>query len=244
MKLAYREWNGGPRLAVLVHGLTSNAGGWARVAPALVERGYRVLAPELRGHGESPRPREGYTPLDMARDLAETVPAEPDLLLGHSLGGVVALVAAAEGLLRPRRLVLEDPAIKSRPPEEMREFIAERQAQPRDAETLLAQNPRWSRVDAEEKALAYRQLDWEAMYRIAEAAPWDEWHRLGSLSCPTLFLLADPSVLVPPERARAVAERLGGRSVRAIEGAGHDIHRERWEEFLAELWAWLEAPAE
>ena len=55
MKLHVTEWGEGPRTAVLIHGITSEGATWGRVAPRLAERGYRMLAPSLRGHGPSPR---------------------------------------------------------------------------------------------------------------------------------------------------------------------------------------------
>jgi pimeloyl-ACP methyl ester carboxylesterase len=85
---------------VLVHGLGGAAGNWLRVAPALA-RVHRVIVPDLPGHG-------GSAPLSSARDLdpfAESVlavleaeQALPAVWVGHSLGGIVGLRAAA---LRP-----------------------------------------------------------------------------------------------------------------------------------------------
>ncbi|WP_242087223.1 alpha/beta fold hydrolase [Microbacterium lacticum] len=48
----------GPRVAVLLHGLTGSSESWSRVAPLLAERGYRVLSLDLPGHGLSPRDAE------------------------------------------------------------------------------------------------------------------------------------------------------------------------------------------
>lgn len=55
MQLHTREWGTGDRTALLVHGIMSDSRTWRRVGPALAERGYRVLAVDLRGHGRSPR---------------------------------------------------------------------------------------------------------------------------------------------------------------------------------------------
>ena len=94
------------RVALLVHGITSDSGSWWQVGPELAGRGYHVYAPHLRGHGHSPR--GPYSVEAWADDLVESVPAEPDLAIGHSLGGLV--LAAAVDRLRPRRVVYEDPA--------------------------------------------------------------------------------------------------------------------------------------
>jgi len=108
-KLTTRSWGpegrGGVHrpLAVLVHGVTSSSRTWWRAGPALAERGYRVLAVDLRGHGSSPRPTAGQSVADLATDVAETVEAAAgppvDLLVGHSLGALVALELVAAQLL-------------------------------------------------------------------------------------------------------------------------------------------------
>src|SRR4051794_30231219 len=115
MKLHVRTWGDSAtadKTAVLLHGITSNAGSWARVASALVERGFACFAPDLRGHGQSAHPETGYALPELVADLGESLPSTPDLLVGHSLGGVLALMATADGVLRPKRLVLEDPAVQ------------------------------------------------------------------------------------------------------------------------------------
>ena len=97
----------GARTALLVHGLFSDSTCWHRLVPALVERGYRVLTPDLRGHGASPRGR--YSPTDWALDLIDTFAGERiDLAIGHSLGGLS--LAIAEHGLDIGRVVHLDPA--------------------------------------------------------------------------------------------------------------------------------------
>src|SRR5215831_11292952 len=91
MKLNVREWGTGDRFAVLIHGITSDSTGWRRLGPDLAGRGYHVLAPDLRGHGLSPR--GDYSPEAWADDVVESLPARPELALGHSLGGIVLALA-------------------------------------------------------------------------------------------------------------------------------------------------------
>lgn len=106
MRLTQRQWGSGPRTAVLVHGFSDDGGTWWRVGPALAACGFTVLAPDLRGHGRSPRSRS-YELEDFAADLVDTLPVQTDLLLGHSLGAL-ALGLAAPRLLA-RRTVFVDP---------------------------------------------------------------------------------------------------------------------------------------
>src|SRR5262249_16882149 len=110
MRLHTRTW-GDPaatRNAVLIHGVTSNAASWVRVGPELAAWGFYVVAPDLRGHGDSPKVDRQYALDLMAADLADSVPAAPTLLVGHSFGGVMAILATLRGILKPSAIVLED----------------------------------------------------------------------------------------------------------------------------------------
>jgi pimeloyl-ACP methyl ester carboxylesterase len=83
---------------VLLHGLASNARIWDGVAPRLVGAGLRVVAVDLRGHGDSDQPGDGYGFETVGRDLEAALAAlglAPPLLAGHSWGASVALQYAA-----------------------------------------------------------------------------------------------------------------------------------------------------
>ena len=77
------------------------------MGPALVGRGFQVLAVDLRGHGASPRTVAGLSVAGLAADVAATVGDEPvDLLVGHSLGALVALELVGRRPGFARRLVV------------------------------------------------------------------------------------------------------------------------------------------
>jgi pimeloyl-ACP methyl ester carboxylesterase len=83
---------------VLLHGFTSNLAMWM-FSKIIVELAgeYRVTCLDLRGHGLSSAPSEGYTSAHMAGDLKQLhahLELQPALILGHSFGGVVAMHAA------------------------------------------------------------------------------------------------------------------------------------------------------
>jgi pimeloyl-ACP methyl ester carboxylesterase len=112
MKLNVHEWGTGDRTALLIHGLFADHQNWYRVGPALAERGYRVIAPDLRGHGASPR--GAYSPELWAADLVESLPKNADLAIGHSLAGMALALAAKE--LAVRRAIYVDPTWKNGEP--------------------------------------------------------------------------------------------------------------------------------
>ena len=97
MRLAVTEEGEGPRTAILIHGIMSDSRAWHRVTGELTRRGFRVIAVDLAGHGRSPRARR-YSPRAWADDVVETVhpllSRPPDLVMGHSLGALVASLVA------------------------------------------------------------------------------------------------------------------------------------------------------
>src|SRR4051812_31107144 len=95
-------------LVVLLHGIASTSDTWAPVAPALAER-HTVIAPDLLGHGLSAKPRGDYSLGAYAsgvRDLAAALGHDRATVVGHSLGGGVAMQLAYQFPERCDRLVL------------------------------------------------------------------------------------------------------------------------------------------
>jgi pimeloyl-ACP methyl ester carboxylesterase len=94
-----RDWGGGGQALLLLHGLASNARIWDGVAPRLAGAGLRVVALDLRGHGDSDQPDNGYDFASLGRDLAAALAGlglERPVLVGHSWGANVALQFAAD----------------------------------------------------------------------------------------------------------------------------------------------------
>lgn len=88
VKLSYLEAGSGPRTLVLVHGWSQSAEQFRFQIEALASD-YRVIAFDLRGHGESDKPRHGYRIQRLARDLHEALAAlnlKDATILGHSMG--------------------------------------------------------------------------------------------------------------------------------------------------------------
>jgi pimeloyl-ACP methyl ester carboxylesterase len=108
-ELAYRECEGSGPLLVLVHGVGSNSSTWDPVLPPLVAAGASVLTLDLPGHGSSSKERGDYSLGSLAssvRDLLEHLGHERCVLVGHSLGGGVALQFAYQFPQRLEGLVL------------------------------------------------------------------------------------------------------------------------------------------
>ncbi len=222
------------KLAILVHGITSDGGTWRTVAPALVERGYRVMAVDLRGHGASERGE--YSPAAWASDLLETLPTGADLAIGHSLGGI-ALWLAVDGL-EPERAVYVDPAWwlpQAGHEERLQQFVAQKSW---SLQQVATANPRWSAQDVQAKHSALQLWDPATVAGVRSPDGEDlDFTPTVPPGRPSLVMLADPSELVPPDRAERLREL--GFTVETILGAGHSIHRDDLTAFLGGLDRWL-----
>ena len=108
--IAFVETAAAGQPLVLLHGVTRCRDDWQGVLPAL-SRGWRVIAVDHRGHGDSGR-ADGYLVTDYVADvvrLLERSIAEPVVIVGHSLGAMVAAGVAAAVPDLVRGIVLEDP---------------------------------------------------------------------------------------------------------------------------------------
>jgi len=160
LRLHYLDWGNAERpTLLLLHGGRDHARSWDDVARVL-HRDWHVVAPDLRGHGDSAWAVGGsYTLADHVLDLAQLLSAlgrDPVVLVGHSLGGAVVLQYAGLHPERVRRLVAIEglgpsPALLAKlrqtPPEERLngwieavQRLAERQ--PRRYESLAAAEAR------------------------------------------------------------------------------------------------------
>lgn len=105
--VAYRQAGSGPVL-VMIHGIAGSSGTWVPVMPLLAEH-YTVIAPDLLGHGESAKPRGDYSLGAYAsgvRDILGVLGHERATIVGHSLGGGVAMQFAYQFPQMAERLVL------------------------------------------------------------------------------------------------------------------------------------------
>ncbi len=110
--MAFQEWGAGERPFVLLHGFTGSRDDWREVAPLLARR-RRVVAPDLRGHGGSSNPgrADAYSLDILADDVLGFLDAAGITrcdLLGHSMGGSVAMRATLAAPERVASLVLMD----------------------------------------------------------------------------------------------------------------------------------------
>jgi pimeloyl-ACP methyl ester carboxylesterase len=224
--------------ALLLHGLTSSHRVWWQVAEGLAAAGWSVTAVDLRGHGQSPR-ADSYLFDDLADDVLALGGAPWDLLVGHSLGGAIAVNALERNPGFARRTVLLDPAIRN-DPARLPAFVAATMAliaHP-DAAAMRAGHPNWPDRTIEAWLESLREVDPDAVRAILETnRPWDVTATALRVTSPVHVLAADPELspsftIAEGEQFRAANPNW---SYEVVPGAGHSIHRDAPDLVIARL---------
>ena len=142
VNLHYLDWRGSGPAVVCLHGVTGQAHTWDALAEALSPE-FRVIALDLRGHGDSEKPPGGYATADFAADLegiAQQLGLSTFALIGHSLGARIAALYGGLYCQRLTHLVLEDPAfpLRSGPTSSANSVLERENARPPTFPTLEA----------------------------------------------------------------------------------------------------------
>ncbi len=136
--------NGPP--VILLHGLSASRCDWIWLSSDLEDAGFRVYSPDLLGHGESAKPEDPalYTTsvlYAVIADWLECLPeTDPFFIVGHSLGGHLAMLLALRRPHLVRRMVLLDPFYSKR---QLSAWIRLVFRQPRLAEEAVRYSPAW-----------------------------------------------------------------------------------------------------
>ena len=139
---------------LLVHGMSSSRSTWWRVGPLLESRGWKVTTVDLAGHGGRPLGAVRSV-VDLAQDVATRCPEDRTVVVGHSLGAIVALELVSLHPAYARGILLEDPPALHRDrasddiAEEIGREVIRARADPHEAiGAILAGHPGWTRRDA------------------------------------------------------------------------------------------------
>src|SRR5829696_1906196 len=249
VEIAVTEFsNPGRPPVVLLHGIGSCGQTWWPVIDPLAAR-FHLYQLDLRGHGASGKPLTGYLMEHYAADLDAALEAlglqgNETRIMGHSLGGLVALYWASEHPARAAALVVEDPSLRV-PPDVIEAFDGWQQLAaltPAQAAAWYRQeHPDWSDADCLRRAETitstapgvFAELRAEAQEALANGTT-DRMHILSEVQTPTLLLYGSVelgSMVAPADAERFVEIMPRGRAIQ-IPGAGHSLHRDTSDAFL------------
>ncbi len=242
----------------IVHGLGEHSGRHRRLAEFLAGRGYEVLLHDLRGHGKTQGGLRGHIDrfYDYTDDLRALIDIRnfrgPNFVIGHSLGGLIAVSHAQSYYCTLTGLVLCSPLLKPKlvlPP--WRDWLARHLAGALPYTALsLGLRPESLSHDPE-VVRAYRRdrlcsgsvtLQWYVEY-LREMDEVNQ--RAPEITLPILILQAGEDQIVDPEGVRAFFERLRpeDRKLVVYEHAYHEVFNEPacQDEAYAEVAGWLDA---
>jgi pimeloyl-ACP methyl ester carboxylesterase len=244
------EWPGDPPATLLLHGIGNYGRYWDFFADAVAGR-LRLVATDARGHGESGRPANAYTPQDFVADavaVLDTLQLDRVVVVGHSMGGTHAIRLAAANPERVERLVIVDagPEPMAEGSARARRLSLERPDRFANADDALAYLRRTSPgygadVYANRMRWLFREddggLTWRSSHDaltsiISGARHGDLWDAVRAIRCPVLVVRGTRSNVLSADVAQRMISTLAVGQLFELD-AGHNVALDRPKE-LAE----------
>ncbi len=274
LRLHYVDWGNpdAPPL-LLLHGGRDHCRNWDWIAQALCDR-YHIIAPDLRGHGDSAHSSDGYYTMEgFVYDLAQIIHQlglAPLNIVAHSLGGNIAVRYAGLYPENVRKLVSieglgDAPAVvaeRRKTPvfERMRNWIDQqrtmssrmprRYASIEEAlQRMMQENPHLTSerarhltvhgvIQNEDGSYSWKFDNYLRVFPPVDISQRDKEQLWQRISCPTLLVYGKQSwASNPAEDGRAAHFR--NARVSLYDNAGHWVHHDRHDDFLAEVEAFL-----
>ena len=230
----YYEVSGSGDPVVLIHAFSVDRRMWAPQIAAL-ERRFRVIRYDLRGHGNSAAPSEPYAPHDDLRSVLDALGVSRATLIGLSAGSTLAIDFAIAYPDRVRKLVLASPGLNGHVPSPpltwtQPVFQAAGRGDTEDAAKLWAATPIMAVHGDQAAAATVRALVMSNLrlwtFRTNPARPLtpSAIARLAEVRSPTLVVLGDKDLPHIKEIADLLARGVAGARLVTIPGAGHIVN--------------------
>jgi pimeloyl-ACP methyl ester carboxylesterase len=259
MKLFFREYGKGKPIIIL-HGLFGMSDNWMTMAKRFSDYSHRVIVPDLRNHGQSPH-AEAWDYETMAKDvlaLMESEKIEAPVIIGHSMGGKVAMQMAAHHQKKISALVIVDMAPKAYPVlhtsilsvlnelNKSAPFTRNKAEQLlfrriHDAATVkfLLKNLYWKTDDKGGIALAFRfnlKVITSKIKNMAAAITFPH-----NIKTPVLFVRGEKSDYLAEKDFIIIKKHFSKAKLVTVKHAGHWVHAENPEGFLREVLEFLDS---
>jgi pimeloyl-ACP methyl ester carboxylesterase len=237
-----------------LHGIAASLHDWDELIPALAENGYRAFALDLLGHGESDKPASRRYEMDwLLEHFAEWMDSlgldQLPVLVGHSMGGYLALLYARRFPRRVRGLILTNPYYH---PRQLSRFLRRSGWHRGIGSVVVEWTPRWLYqllVDAaslvqgktrfvahslprkvrRQSATDYKRTApgvYHAPHTIEDLSPY-----LATVDVPTLVVWGDRDLTLAPSSYQRLIDALPRAEGRRVGTAGHVVHQANAPEF-------------
>jgi len=250
VKLAYTDEGKGTPV-VFIHGFPLCRGTWQKQIDAL-KSSYRVIAPDLRGLGESQGKGGTATMSQFAEDiysLLEQLKTGPVVQVGHSMGGYVALAFARQfpKMLKGLVLVGTKSGADSAEAAAGRKATADKVKAEGSKVVVDAMAPKMLAPSNQDQSMAAQVRAFmtpskpegviAALLGMAERP--DSTPMLGSIAVPTLAVTGADDIIIPPAESEKLSKAIPNAKLETIAKAGHLVAYEQPAEFNRVLTAWL-----
>jgi N-formylmaleamate deformylase len=257
-KLHYYRTGGQKLPLVLLHGITDDGLCWSPIAKVLAADCDAIMV-DLRGHGKSDAPDDGYDYKTIATEVAGLITGlglEKPFVMGHSLGAMTSLTVAGLFPDLPRAIILEDPPAFWRaflPSEEeldhragMRAWFydVKRKTHAELLEVAQTDNPTWSQAEIGPWADSKHRFSPKITQLLdsRETVPSNFPALLRQIRCPALLITADPArgAILADNDVSELQKLVPQIQREHIPGAGHNIRRDQYTVYMQTVLAFLD----
>ena len=226
---------------VLIHGFAASNFDWVYLTPELIKKGYQVVAPDLIGHGNSSKPKDPscYEFSALYKNFIEWIGefhVDQELtLIGHSMGGLIALLFASEHADSVNQMVLIDPYYDRK---QLNSILRLINRKPEWYHKALQLSPKWlihtvisldmyGMIHYESRtrkqiAEDYKRASPEIVY-IPGSIP-DITEKINQVQSPTLVIWGEKDATLHPNSFPYLVDKLANGQGKSIQGAGHQPH--------------------
>ncbi len=254
MELFFKDYGKGNRGLLILHGLLGSGRNWHTISSSLSQK-RRVIAPDLRNHGRSPHSKEHHV-FDMASDVIELqnkLHLKPSVILGHSMGGAVAIELALHSPEYVDGLVVVD--IFPKPHRSSVLFVLNAMAEinlrdfssKQEVDRLLARSIAdpavrqfvLTNLQSTSSGLQWR-INLDVLLQFLRESQKQSLGPADVYDGPTLFIRGERSNYVLDEDIPDIKHHFPQAEILTIPNAGHWVHHDAPNEMLAAVEKFLE----
>lgn len=257
IKLHYYRTGGSKPPIVLLHGVTDDGLCWTRTANVL-SKTFDVIMVDMRGHGKSNAPEEGYTLTVMAGEIVALIKelglVKP-IIMGHSMGAITTLTLSGLYPDVAKAIILEDPPpfwmIKSTDngeppnPNPLAHWIGSNKRKTKEEllDEVRVGNPGWDESEFEPWVNSKLRYSPKIVNLVAmdDLPAMDFENLVKKTTCSALIITADlvKGAIVGEKEVAALKQGMPQLEVVQINGAGHNIRRDQFEKYMQAVQTFL-----